>query len=204
MYIPLTYIKPKSRNILLPSQALHPLLPAHSSPYLEGNIPLCAMQTKPLSIPKDTLSHTESKASSSFQRHPCNSFPVPTVIHNCLLSVHIYVHNIHTLSASRHADRHAHTHPPKHHPQKELQVPLGSESLVDEIINFLMIMNITQRQPPGHGGTFPANIHAIRIFGFTHPQLLLSAVLMTAKLSSLHWLGRPPGSGWLAWMVEDS
>lgn len=149
------------------------------------------MQTKPLSISKGTLSHTESKAPSSFQHHLCNSFPVPTAIHNSLLSVHIYVHNTHTLSASRHADKraHTHTHPHTHHPQEELQVlrgnPLGSESLVNGIINFLTSMNITQRQPPGHGGTFPANIHVIRIFGFTHLQLLLSAVLMTAKLSSL-------------------
>lgn len=65
-------------------------------------------------------------------------------------------------------------------------------------------MNITQRQPHGYGGMLPANIHAIRILGFTHPQPLLSAVLTAAELSLLCWLGRPRGSGWLAWLVEDS
>lgn len=83
-----------------------------------------------------------------------------------------------------------HTHTHLSHPQEEFQVlrgnPPSSQSLVNGIINFLMSMNITQRQPHGYGGMLPANIHAIRIFGFTHPQPLLSAVLTAAKLSLLH------------------
>lgn len=131
---------------------------------------------------------------------------MPRVIHNLSLSVCVHVHNILNLSVSSYVNRHSHAH--THHPQEDLQVLRGStpssENLVNGIINFLTSMNITQRQPPGYGETFPDNIHVIRIFGFTHPQLLLSAVLRPAKLSFSRWLGRPPGSGWLARMVEDS
>lgn len=109
--------------------------------------------------------------------------------HTQSLPVCTYLHPQHTHPLSKQACGQTCTHTHTHHPQEELQVlrgnPSGSESLVNGIINFLMSTNITQRQPPEYGGTFPANIHTIRIFGFTLPQLLLSAVLTAAKLSLL-------------------
>lgn len=205
MCMPLTHVKAKTRNTLTPIQALHPLL-LHTAHLTWRKILLSGVQSHTVPSRAPSLTDKQIKAHSFFLHHTCNSSSVPTVTHNLSMSAYVYVHNLHTLSVRRHAERHSHAH--THHPQEELQVlrgnPPSSENLVNGIINFLTSMNITQRQPPGYGGKFPANIHVIRIFGFTHPQLLLSAVLTSAKLSLLHWLGRPPGSGWLAWMVEDS
>lgn len=61
MCMPLTHIRAKTRSTLPPTQVLHPLLPAHSSPYLEENIPLSGMQTKPFSIAKGTFSHRHTE-----------------------------------------------------------------------------------------------------------------------------------------------
>lgn len=208
MHMSLTHIKTKTRQCHLRRPCT---LCCMYTAHLSGR-KYFSWYAKPLSIPKGTLFHRHTEQgifliSALFvQFLPCICSQVQS------LAVCTHLCPQHTLLISRHTDRQALslslslTH--LSHPQEELQVlrgnPPSSQSLVNGIINFLMSMNITQRQPHGYGGMLPANIHAIRIFGFTHAQPLLSAVLTAAKLSLLHCSGRPHGSGWLAWVLEGS
>lgn len=186
---------------LPPTQALPPLLPAHTWKKI-----LLFLACKATQQPQGhSLSQTHrARHLPYFLHYLCNSCPVSAVRYNLLLSIHICVHNIPCWYAGTQTDKLSLSLTPLSHPQEELQVlrgnPPSSQSLLNAIINFLMSMNITQRQSHGYGGMLPGNIHAIRIFGFTHPQPLLTA----AKLSLLCWLGRPHGSGWLAWVVENT
>lgn len=207
MHKSLTKIKAKTRHCHLPRPCT--LCYLYTADLAERKY-LFFWYAKPLRESPRALSFTgtQSKASSLFLHYLCNSFPVFAVRYNLLLSVHICVHNPACWYTGRQTSFLSLSLTHLSHSQQELQVlkgnPPSSQSLLNGIINFLMSMNITQRQSHGYGGMLPANIHAIRIFGFTHPQPLLSAVLTAAKLSLLCWLGRPHRSGWLAWVLEDS
>lgn len=187
-YVPHTN-KGKDKT-LPPTQALHLLLPVHSSPAWEKIL---------LFLVCKATQHQQGHSLS--ETHRVRHLPyfyiicaIPSLyLQSGTIACCLYTSVSTTQPVDTQARRQTSslslslTH--LSHPQEELQVlkgnPPSSQSLLNGIINFLMSMNITQRQSDGYGGMLPANIHAIRIFGFTHPQPLLSAVLTAAKLSSL-------------------